>query len=32
MIDLHIHQEGLDHNIAKARENGIIIPTGRTLS
>ena len=27
MIDLHIHQEGLDHNIAKARENGIIIPT-----
>ena len=26
-IDLTIHQEGLRHNIAKARENSIIIPT-----
>ena len=27
MIDLHINQEGLANNIAKAKENGIIIPT-----
>ena len=27
MIDLHIDRAGLDHNIRKARENGIIIPT-----
>ncbi|MDD3346958.1 pyridoxal-phosphate dependent enzyme [Oscillibacter sp.] len=27
MIDLSIHQEGLAHNIAKAKENGILIPT-----
>ena len=27
MIDLHINREGLDHNIQKARENNIIIPT-----
>ena len=26
-IDLSIHQEGLQHNIKKARENNIIIPT-----
>lgn len=27
MIDLTIHQEGLKHNIARAKENGIVIPT-----
>ena len=27
MIDLTIHQEGLAHNIQKARENHVIIPT-----
>ena len=27
MIDLTIHPEGLAHNIQKARENNIIIPT-----
>ena len=27
MIDLSIHQEGLAHNIACARKNGIVIPT-----
>ena len=26
-IDLSIHQEGLQHNIQKAKENHIIIPT-----
>ena len=27
MIDLSINKQGLEHNIKKARENGIIIPT-----
>ena len=27
MIDLTINQEGLKHNIQKARENHIVIPT-----
>lgn len=27
MIDFTIQKEGLAHNIAKARENGILIPT-----
>ena len=27
MIDLHINPEGLRHNIEKARENNIVIPT-----
>ncbi|MCI2057227.1 MAG: pyridoxal-5-phosphate-dependent protein subunit beta, partial [Oscillibacter sp.] len=27
MIDLTINKKGLDHNIAKAKENNIIIPT-----
>ena len=27
MIDLTIHRQGLEHNIQKARENGVIIPT-----
>ena len=27
MIDLSINREGLDHNIKKARENNVIIPT-----
>ena len=27
MIDLTINKEGLAHNLRKARENGIIIPT-----
>ena len=26
-IDLTIHKEGLQHNIQKAKENNIIIPT-----
>ncbi len=27
MIDLTIHKEGLAHNIRRARENGVVIPT-----
>ena len=27
MIDLSINKQGLEHNIQKAKENGIIIPT-----
>ena len=27
MIDLSINKQGLEHNIKKAKENGIIIPT-----
>ena len=27
MIDLTINRAGLEHNLNKARENGIIIPT-----
>ena len=27
MIDLHINREGLAHNIQKAKENNVIIPT-----
>ena len=27
MIDLTINKEGLQHNIQKARENNVIIPT-----
>ena len=27
MIDLTIHKTGLEHNIQKARENGVVIPT-----
>ena len=31
MIDFTIQKEGLAHNIAKARENGILIPTIRQM-
>ena len=31
MIDLRINKEGLAHNIQKAKENNIIIPTNRSL-
>ena len=31
-IDLSINKEGLAHNIKKAKENGIIIPTLRHAS
>ncbi len=31
MIDLTIHQEGLAHNLKKAKENGIVIPTIRQM-
>ena len=27
MIDLTIHRQGLEHNLKKARENNILIPT-----
>ena len=27
MIDLSINRQGLAHNIKKAKENGIVIPT-----
>ena len=27
MIDLSIHKEGLAHNIRRAKENGVVIPT-----
>ena len=29
MIDLTIHRQGLEHNLKKARENNILIPTDR---
>ena len=31
MIDLRIHEKALAHNIEKARENGIVIPTFRHM-
>ena len=27
MIDLTINKQGLEHNLKKAKENGIVIPT-----
>ena len=31
MIDLTIHRQGLEHNLKKARENNILIPTTRQM-
>ena len=31
MIDLTIHHENLAHNIRKARENRVVIPTYRQM-